>query len=783
MKCSVALAILVGLRYAPIRRAARGGAVTTECPDRRERTAASRNRAATTRAEQRRAAELALRRRGNPTRTRGQTVDGNPYQGSVYPLPKQPKLGWLYLLIVLCVAFSGVMMWGLLDKFNKQKESADTYTELSREAVVAGVTVFADETATSATASPGTESEAVDQSDTVFMINNNVITMTAVPSQAALPTVAVPSGVAATATAQPTATGTPKPTPAPTVTVTPMATAAAKTTATTAGTATPRPSTGSGWVLLTPSPTPTVAPKATATPKGTATPKPTTAPSPTHTFLPTVTPTVEPTSTPTATFVATEEPGHNRVVVMDSAHYSVDFGYLQGINPDVKAWLVQDGTVINYPVVQGKDNNTYLDKMFNGKLNKDGSIFLDSGSSEYFGDANSYIYGHHTKTDSMFSTLAKYKEQTYYDAHPQMILLTPYGDYCIDLFASRVAAVDDETTWRVKQFTRKADFSAYIDDLEKNSLFQAEAASMPEWGDQLLVLVTCTNDQHGQRYVVYGRMRQIIYASKDSVTVTKMAMDSAPTIGGWREVPGRGLMMTYAQNDPLWTDMKYESRESNRKRSFGQGGCGPTSVAMAIVNLVPKERLGDIYGYAKSSAGYTFCQCSVNQYFCNKLHAQYQIQQPDEYERYYPLVMASFATGNNLWGQTARGTNAGTNLSFIKKVAWLYKLDLSVTYDTDEALAAVKGGALAIASLGGSNPFTGGGHYVVLAGVDEQNLYVLDPYRKDSYDDTDKQHILNPLSPGVVAVKLENARGLSMSTFYILKKTSMTDSADPPVVQ
>ena len=83
-------------------------------------TAASRNRAATTRAEQRRAAELALRRRGNPTRTRGRTVDGNPYQGSVYPLPKQPKLGWLYLLIVLCVAFSGGMMWGLLDKFNKQ---------------------------------------------------------------------------------------------------------------------------------------------------------------------------------------------------------------------------------------------------------------------------------------------------------------------------------------------------------------------------------------------------------------------------------------------------------------------------------------------------------------------------------------------------------------------------------------------------------------------------------------------------------------------------------------
>lgn len=690
-------------------------------------------------------------------------------------MSKQPKLGWLYLLIALCVVFSGIMMWSLLDKLNKQKESADTYTSLSHEAVVTGVTVFADETTAAASKRPTSEPEAVDQSDTVFIINNNVITVTAAPSQEVSPTPALTPSSTPTVTAKPTPTATLKPTPAPKVTATAMATV------TVAGTATPRPSAGSGWALLTPSPLPTKAP--TATPKGSATPIPITEPSPTPTYLATVTPTAEPTATPTATYTATEVPGHNRVVVMDRVHYSADFGYLQGINPDVKAWLVQDGTVINYPVVQGKDNEYYLDRMFNGKLNKDGSIFLDSGSSEYFGDANSYIYGHHTKTDSMFSTLAKYKEQTYYDAHPQMVLLTPYGDYAIDLFAARVAAVDDETTWRVKQFSRKADFTAYINELETNSLFQANSASMPEWGDQLLVLVTCTNDQHGQRYVVYGRMRQILYASGDSVTVTKMAMDKAQLIGGWRDVPGRGLMMTYAQNDPLWTDMKYENRESNRKRGFGEGGCGPTSVAMAIVNLVPKDRLGDIFGYAKSSAGYTFCQCSVNQYFCNKLHAPYQIQQPEEYLRYYPLVMASFATGNNLWGQVSRGTNAGTNLSFLKKVAWLYKLDLSVTYDAQEALTAVKGGALAIVSLGGSNPFTGGGHYVVLASVDDQNLYVLDPYRKDGYDDTDKQHILTSLSPGVVAVRLENERALSMSTFYILQKTDATDSADPPAVQ
>ena len=79
---------------------------------------------------------------------------------------------------------------------------------------------------------------------------------------------------------------------------------------------------------------------------------------------------------------------------------------------------------------------------------------------------------------------------------------------------------------------------------------------MPEWGDQLLVLITCTNDEHGMRYAVYGRMRPIVYANAEKVTVTKLEMDQAPMDSGWQNVPGRGEMMVYAQNDQLWTNMK-----------------------------------------------------------------------------------------------------------------------------------------------------------------------------------------------------------------------------------
>ena len=78
------------------------------------------------------------------------------------------------------------------------------------------------------------------------------------------------------------------------------------------------------------------------------------------------------------------------------------FDDLQRINPDVCAWVTMDGTKIDGPIVQGDDNEEYLNKDVYGEYSLAGTLFLDTRCSRDFRDFNELIYGHHMEKHAMF---------------------------------------------------------------------------------------------------------------------------------------------------------------------------------------------------------------------------------------------------------------------------------------------------------------------------------------------------------------------------------------------
>ena len=80
-------------------------------------------------------------------------------------------------------------------------------------------------------------------------------------------------------------------------------------------------------------------------------------------------------------------------------------------------WLTVDGTNIDYPVMQGKDNNSYLNTDPFGNYSLTGSIFLDSRSSPDFSDEYSVVYGHHMDYGKMFGALDDFLNEKYLKQH------------------------------------------------------------------------------------------------------------------------------------------------------------------------------------------------------------------------------------------------------------------------------------------------------------------------------------------------------------------------------
>lgn len=186
----------------------------------------------------------------------------------------------------------------------------------------------------------------------------------------------------------------------------------------------------------------------------------------------------------------------------ETAPIVVDFEALQKVNKDVIGWIYCEDTVIDYPILQGSDNDYYLNHSIDGAYSASGSIFVEASNRGDFLDFNTILYGHHMKNKTMFATLSYWSDQKYYEEHPVMWILTPQRDYKVELFSAYTTAASSDT-YQIFQKSGE-DFTKYLTDTLNQSEFQTNAA--PGQEDRCVLLSTCAYVFDNARDVLHGKL-------------------------------------------------------------------------------------------------------------------------------------------------------------------------------------------------------------------------------------------------------------------------------------
>lgn len=178
---------------------------------------------------------------------------------------------------------------------------------------------------------------------------------------------------------------------------------------------------------------------------------------------------------------------------------TVDLAALKNQNPDTVGWIYYPAANINYPVMQGADNDYYLTHTYQGENDIFGSIFMDMNASCDFTDDHTLVYGHNTKNGSMFGALKNIRENNMAGENPYIWLILENGSFRYQIFSWHDAKTTDDSFKTYFDTTQeKQAFIDHITELAEEKLDVKVGAD-----DKILTLSTCTSDS-SVRFIVHG---------------------------------------------------------------------------------------------------------------------------------------------------------------------------------------------------------------------------------------------------------------------------------------
>lgn len=203
-------------------------------------------------------------------------------------------------------------------------------------------------------------------------------------------------------------------------------------------------------------------------------------------------------------FSSRQEGGEERTVL---ARYEK----LHEQNQDFIGWVRIEDTMLDFPVMYTPlDAEYYLHRLFDGDNSLYGTPFLDARCSLEPRSTNMIIHGHSMSDGTMFSTLLKYEDKSYFEAHPIIRFDTLYDEGIYEVVGVLKVKVNEGAgdEYPVYDFINgeyRRNFEVFSAYVHQNALY--DTGKKLFYGDSLLTLMTCDADRQNGRIMVIAKRK------------------------------------------------------------------------------------------------------------------------------------------------------------------------------------------------------------------------------------------------------------------------------------
>ena len=199
-------------------------------------------------------------------------------------------------------------------------------------------------------------------------------------------------------------------------------------------------------------------------------------------------------------------------VAVEPYYLQLNYEALNNRNSDFIGWIRMRDTVINYPIVQARDNDFYLHRSIDKGYLYSGTIFMDFRNSGDWSDLNSIIYGHRMNDGSMFGTLPKFANKAYWDEHRSFEIYRDNKVYIYSIYSFYKTKASGDT-YQIYFNGDKAK-SDWISATFNNSMYSS--GQYVGINDHVITLSTCVRNEDDNRWVLHAVLTNVIDLAQES---------------------------------------------------------------------------------------------------------------------------------------------------------------------------------------------------------------------------------------------------------------------------